>query len=222
MFKQAQVPFKGPTSEIVKNHSGRVIARANYKYNKKNQLILAQFTSNGKADGRNSFEYSNKGIKAERLFNSAGTEVETINYEVNARGHITGYKVLNQGGKEELRWSFSYNKGHLQSGSRYIGKGLTEHFYYKNDQESGNKQQVLLTGKNEQVGIIYHQYKGGLLRARLIADETGSKRITYKYDNRGRLTEMKFYIRTKAGMKLVKTHKLEYTMMKQAKVGLKS
>ena len=122
--------------------------------------------------------------------------------------------------KQVLRWRFRYSGRSLLSGARTIERKITERFRIV-VQKSG-KAQLIYSATNEQVGTVRYEYKRKQLKARIVTDSTGFKKITYKYDSSGRISEMKFFLRLADGLKLVKRHELKYSFSLQAKTGFKS
>ena len=143
----------GPAEQVVGGAKGSVDGRANYTYNNKGQLIQSEYFINDKQDGKSIYQYDEKGLTKEVLFDAKGKTREKIIYKRNTRKEITSYVVYDENDKEVLTWQFSYQNGQVAGGRRIIDKEITEVFKVEIRSKNISVQHIFTTG-GEKVGSV--------------------------------------------------------------------
>ena len=207
-YKKQNVQTSGPKEEkVIDVHNNQVIASAKYFYNKKYQLIRAQYYLGNKQDGWTTYKYSRKGFYEEVSFNNKNQVVEKIRYQLNQRDNISSYHVLD----EKIEWKFVYKNGELRLGKRYSKKKLTEYFVFTK-KTNDYRLQSLFSEDNKRVGLIEYFYKNARLIKRIKKDSIGVKKAEHHYTQDGRLQEIVlFKVDTKNNYQLNKKRIFKYS-----------
>ncbi len=183
LYKKKSVKNLGPKEEkIIDAHNNQLIASAKYFYNKKNQLIRAQYYLGTKEDGSTTYRYSLKGLHEEVSFDNKGRVVEKIKYQLNQLDNISSYHVLN----EKIEWKFVYKNGRIRLGKRYFKKKLTEYFIFT-QQRNDYRLQSLFTEDNQRIGLVKYFYKNDRLVKRIKSGNLGLRKAEHHYTPEGRL-----------------------------------
>jgi len=209
-FKNTTVKLDGPSEELVKDNSGKEIARASYKYNEKKQIIEIDFFKDAANDGKNLFIYDEKGLKQEELYDKNNHLVEKVIYVRNNANQVTQFEVFDGNNKSLLLWKFQYNNNRVASGSRYIDNALTERFIYEYSGQSII--QHLYFDDNSIAGSVVTDIKNARVIKRTKKEPAGARKIEYYYDSAGRIEKMIFFSEEESRSKIEKIHLFNYTL----------
>ena len=186
IYKKRHVTMIGPKEEkLIDVRKNRVIASAKYFYNKKNQLIRAQYYLANKPDGETKYKYNLLGHHEEVSFDTNNRVVEKIRYEVDQSGNTSSYRVL----KEKIKWRFFYEGSDLRLGKRYVENKLTEYFVFTKRTKRYCLQSLFVEG-NQRIGFVEYFYKKGRLVKRIKKDNLGKRKAEHYYSQDGRLKEI--------------------------------
>lgn len=204
----------GPSSEIVKNAEGVVIATAEYSYNKAGKLVSESYKdSSGSLEGETKYFYeANRLAREERTSVSRETkELKVFSYD--KEGKLTGVKVHGTGKDSQLNWRLHLSKTGipLSGEARYIGEMKDQELFRTEKDQSGNLTQSILGEGNRTLGEI--QFKlgqnGEVVQRNYLQGDLERMQM-FLYNSQGLLESISFHVKQNGKWTLVKTHEWKY------------
>lgn len=199
-----------PKKEIVYSPKGKILLTNQLVY-KDGFLVEENFSSDGKPEGKTTYEYDKSGrLTKETTTNSQGKVTDSRDY-VYKKNHLFKIRIFSESGK-----LYMDSVIHKWSGDT-INSGEITWMETKDKEKISTiekpylKTMSILDENKKPIASVDFKYnaKGDLVE-RIFRQGNSTRKNALVYDKKGRLVEFSFHVKQNGTWVLEKTHKLSY------------